>query len=43
MHIILTRDTVSTGSALQLTNEYIRRMPTEGSLQRVKSGLESGN
>lgn len=43
MHITLVRDTVSTGAALQITNDYLRRMPTEGSLYRVKAGLESGN
>lgn len=42
MHIILTRDTVSTASALQLTDEYLRRVPTEGSLHRIKANLESG-
>lgn len=43
MHITLVRDNVSTAAALQLTNDYLRRMPTEGSLYRVKAGLESGN
>ncbi len=43
MDVMMTRDMESTATAIHVTHDYIKRIPTEGSLSRMLGQLQSGN